>query len=343
MRPADRLAEFTRAALAAGHSRAEAAAALRAAGWADSEIAAALDAWADTSFRPPVPRPGRSVSAAEAFTYGLTFVALALVAGHVTALWFALIGRALPLPGEMPWYSTGTIRWSLAVLAVSFPLFLWLDLRAARAGAADPAQRRSAVRGWFAHAALFLAVLGLAGDLVAVLYAFLSGELTLRFAAKATVVAALAGTVFLYFRPLRAAASAPPLRPAVWMLAGLVLPAMALGLLAVGGPARGQAEARDRIRMEDIATLVTHVECRANEAGGLPAALDGTDSCPLPARTADPFTGAAYGYARVSDVAFRLCAAFETDQTDRLPWQASGFDPATGCLTLRHDRPDARP
>ena len=39
---------------------------------------------------------------------------------------------------------------------------------------------------------------------MAVLYAFLSGDLTIRFVAKAALVAAAAGLVFLYLRGLMA-------------------------------------------------------------------------------------------------------------------------------------------
>lgn len=342
MSPADQLAVFVRDALAAGHTRDEAAEALRAAGWAEAEIGAALDAWAETPFRPPVPRPRRHVSASEAFFYGLTFIALATTIGHVVGLWFALIAVWLPGPGdqvEVVLYAADGVRWSLAVLAVVFPLFLWMDARGTRAALADPARRRSAVRRWFAHVTLFLAVLGLLGDLVAVVYAFLSGEVTLRFLAKAAVVAALAGAVLLYFRPLREEAPAPPFRPALWALAALILVPMALGLWAVGGPAAGRSELRDQTRVQDLAALAGQVECRAEEEGALPAdaaaALDPTPGCPATPRRADPWTGAPYGYARVTEAAFRLCAGFETDRGDRLGHRASGFDPATGCLTFR--------
>lgn len=341
MRPGDHLALFVREALALGHTRDEVAAALRDAGWGKAEIAAALHAWADIPFRPPVPRPRHHVSAAEAFTYGLTFVALATVIGHATALWFALIAHWLPEAGEMPGRGTGTIRWSLAVLVIAFPLFLWLDIRATRALAADPVRRRSPVRRWFAHATLFLAVLGLIGDLIAVVHAFLSGDLTLRFVLKAAAVAALAGTVLLYFRPLRDETPPPPLRPALWALSALIGLAVLFGLWAVGGPEQGRAEARDRTRMQDLQALAQHVQCQANETGTLPARLEGTESCPLTARLADPYSGAVYTYHGVSAVAFRLCAGFETDQAGSLPWQANGYDPATGCLTLRRARPTA--
>lgn len=338
MRPAEEVAAFVRDALAAGHSRAETAQALRTAGWAESEIAAGLEAWADTPFLPPVPRPRRHVSAAEAFSYGLAFVALGLTVGHLVALWFVLIDRWLPEPGALPWQGAGAMRWSMAVLVVAFPLFLWLDWRVVRNSAADPAARRSAVRRWFATAALFFAVLALVGNLIAVIYAFLSGELTLRFVMKALVVAAVAGAVLGYFRPLRAEA-VPPRRPvALAALVAMVGLALLAGLWAAGGPMQGRAELRDRARLDDLWRLSDQLRCLAEEAGAVPEAVTASPACPLVQRRADPYTGAPYAFERISDVAFRVCGGFETDGAALMPWRTGGFDPSTGCLTVQLDR-----
>lgn len=201
MRPADRLADFVRAALEQGRSRDEIRGALAEAGWSDSEIDRALDAWSEARFTPPVPRPQPYVSAAEAFLYGLMFIALAVSAWQLTTLLFELVDRFVPDPGDVGRaYSAPTMRWAISFLVVFFPVFLILNARAVRAAERDPGRRRSAVRKWFAYVTLFLAAMGLIGDLVAVIYAFLSGELTLRFGLKALSVAAVAGAVLVYFR-----------------------------------------------------------------------------------------------------------------------------------------------
>ncbi len=200
MRPADQLAQFVAEALKEGRSRAEIAAALQQAGWAQNEVTEALNAWADTGFIPPVPRPRPYVSAREAFLYGLMFLALAMTAWNITTLGFELIELWLPdIADSYSRYNVGTVRWSISVLVVFFPLFLVMNTRAQRAAHADPGKRRSAVRKWFGYITLFLAALALLGDLIAVIYALLSGDLTARFFAKAVLVALTAGLIFLYF------------------------------------------------------------------------------------------------------------------------------------------------
>jgi len=201
MKPADQLAAFVGDALAAGRTRDEIADTLGKAGWTSSEIDAALGAWADGGFLPPVPRPRPYVSAREAFVYALMFLALAVSAWNITSLGFDLIELWIPDVSDYPGRHAATgVRWSIAVLVVVLPLFLVLNARADRAARQDPSKRRSAVRKWFGYTTLFLASVALVGDLIAVIYALLNGDLTARFAAKAALVALTAGLVFLYFR-----------------------------------------------------------------------------------------------------------------------------------------------
>lgn len=202
MRPADQLAVFVRDALSAGRTRDEIRRALLRAGWTENEVAAALRAWAETEFTPPVPRPRATVTAREAFTYSLLFVTLAVSAWHITTLGFTLIDRWLPEPGaeRYQYWGEERIRWSLAVLVVVFPLFLFIGWRLKRGATDEAARRRSAPRKWVGYLVLFLAAVTLVGDLVAVVYAFLSGDLTARFVAKAALVALMAGLIWVYFQ-----------------------------------------------------------------------------------------------------------------------------------------------
>lgn len=212
MRPNEEMARFVRDALGAGRPRAEVAAALGRAGWAPAEVEGAMGAWAewqDAEGRalPPVPRPRPTVSAREGFWYGLLFVALAVVSWHLVALAFEVIDALVPdvadtLSAGWAGYDRYAVRWSIAALLVFTPVVLWLGRRQERAAAADPGQRRSPVRQSLGHVALLLVALTLLGDLLAILYALLAGDLTARFALKALAVAAVAGAVFAYARAL---------------------------------------------------------------------------------------------------------------------------------------------
>ncbi len=191
------LAVFVRDALSAGRGREEIATVLTQAGWSAHEVSDALDGWADVPFTPPVPRPQPIVTARDFFIYALMFGALLFGAGYLVGLLHALIDHFLDPTG---YGSARQIRWAMAVLIVTLPLYLWLAARERRRLSADPAMQRSAIRNWMVYLTLLFAAAVLLGDLVAVIYAFLNGDFTLQFALKALVVAGIAGGIFGYYR-----------------------------------------------------------------------------------------------------------------------------------------------
>lgn len=196
------LTQFVHDALTEGRSRDEIRAAMTEAGWTPSEIADALATWADTPFRPPVPRPRPYVSAYEAFFYALMFVALGMTSWHLTDLGIKLVDLWMPRTVEA-WRAQGIhyqLRWDISALIVFFPLFLLLQLREQKRMRSDPARSRSAVRKWFGYITLFLASMALLGDLLTAIYTFLRGQFTTAFALKVAIVALVAGVIFAWFR-----------------------------------------------------------------------------------------------------------------------------------------------
>ncbi|SIR05108.1 hypothetical protein SAMN05421641_12234 [Paracoccus thiocyanatus] len=200
MKPTDQLSEFVRQALAQGGRPNEVAAALAHAGWSAPEIDEALGGWEAAPGLPPVPRPRPYASAREALLYGLLFLSLGMIGWHVCELGITLIDRLLPDPADRAYYGVGWARWSIASLIAFVPLFLVLNRKVARMSRGDGGQRRSLVRKWFASLTLLVVSLVFLVDGITVIHALLNGDLTARFAAKAALVAAVAGLVFAYYR-----------------------------------------------------------------------------------------------------------------------------------------------
>ena len=184
-----------------GIEREEIETALVEAGWPSTEVIAALEAYAPVSLPMAVPRPRPSVSARDTFYYLLLFVTLGLSAFFLGGLFFEVVDRLVPdalrptsIRGSDSW-----LRWCISMLVVAFPIHLLVARRIAREIALDPAKRASLVRKWLTYIALFLAAMVLVGDLVALVYNFLQGALTVRVALKIAIIALIAAPIFAYY------------------------------------------------------------------------------------------------------------------------------------------------
>ena len=196
------ITDFVRRALEAKIGRDEIGKALAAAKWPEHEIKSALGAFADVPFPIAVPRPRPYLSARDVFTYLVLFCALYASVWYIVQLLFAFIDKAIPdvASGSYGYdYQDSTIRWDIAGLIVSVPLFLFMFRLVSRRIAHDPMARESRPRKWLTYITLALAVSAMAGDLANIVYSALSGDLTLPVILKSLVVALISGGTFLYF------------------------------------------------------------------------------------------------------------------------------------------------
>jgi hypothetical protein len=193
------LEDFVRDGLQRGLARSDIETAMLTAGWTPEQAKNALNAFADVAFPVPVPKPRPYLSAREAFLYLVLFAALYLSAYHLGNLGFEFIERAFPDPSVTGQGGRDELRYSASALIVGFPLFVFMSWFINRGLERNPIKRLSAVRRWLTYLTLFLAVTILAGDLIALVYNLLGGELTLRFALKVATVAVIAGGIFGYY------------------------------------------------------------------------------------------------------------------------------------------------
>lgn len=342
------LNEFVKSALAAGESRDRIAKVLIEAGWPEDQVADALGAYADIDFPTPVPRPRRFGGAREAFLYIVFFALLGVFAVQFGALAFAFVDAQFvdPLDGEFPSYAVSRLRWSIASLIVGYPIFLALGWRLNAERRKNPERRVSRVRAWLTYVTLIFAALTLIGDLVAVVYNFLSGDLQSRFLAKAFIVGAISAGVLLNFTrdAERQTSNADWIGRALAIIATAATAALLLwAFLQVDTPGAARARSLDQQRIEDLQVVARKVDCYRSYFGELPADLTGmqqrltdrTQQSPAAAGCAgetprDPASDELYQYERLSGDAFRLCATFsrgwpeEEDELARPKYTAVG-------------------
>ena len=195
----DELQQFVRESLARGETRPSIEAALGAAGWSPDQIVSAMRAWSAVEFPLPVPNPRPYVSAREAFLYLVLYTSLFLGAYSLGDLLFGLIDRFMPYQIEFAEYRDDQIRWAIARLVVSIPVFLFVARRIGLMLAADPTKRGSPVRKWLTYIALFIAVGVVIGDTVTLIAYALQGDLSIRFVLKVAIVALTAASIIVYY------------------------------------------------------------------------------------------------------------------------------------------------
>lgn len=139
------LAEFVRGALQAGHSPDDIGKALKDAGWAEKEVGTALSAWTLGDLALPVPRPQPVASARDFVFYALIFGLLVFGASYLVVLLNGVIDVMMMKPA-MYWGLPNNIRWALAAVITSGPLFFWLSYRDWRATRRDESLYRSVFR-----------------------------------------------------------------------------------------------------------------------------------------------------------------------------------------------------
>jgi hypothetical protein len=297
-------------------------------GWKEKDIAEAM---ASSALDMPVPTPPDAGSARDTFFHLLSFVSLISTVTALITLFFQYLNRVLPDEAYQmynPSSDFSGIRWSMAVVLVSFPLLCWMARLLTREYAKHPEKLGSAARRWITYLILFISACTLIGDLITLLFYLLDGELTLRFVLKVLVVLVLCGLPFLYFlRTMRLNADTYPRSNLhkTFLGAGAVIVVLAFvwGLFIVGTPAYGRQQRMDDDRLNDLRQIQQEIyniayEGRAWEQGAaptkpVPATLNDMLAQAQYARPdiVDPESGVPYEYAVLSGInGFSLCATF---------------------------------
>lgn len=125
---------------------------------------------------------------------------------------------------------------------------------------------------------------------------------------------------------------------AKWGLVGLAVLAVVAGLVALGGPGAARIAKRDADRLDDLNDLRSFVECVAVATDGtVPDSLVGHAICNWDIPLVDQHTDQAYGYEKLTDTAYQLCAGFE--DADRMADRYNlPLDVETGCITWTYRR-----
>jgi hypothetical protein len=183
------------------------------------------------------------------------------------------------------------------------------------------------VRAWLTYVTLMFAAAALIGDLVAVVYQFLEGGLTTRFAAKAGVVGLISAAILLnYSRDAERTSGGVDLAgQALAVLTTLVVIALVgWAFSVVRSPAAARERVSDETRVTNLIAMTRLADCHLTYFGALTADFPAMQSAltdlggrqPIGGGCAEPYpydpsTGAEYRYRVIDADTYELCATFE--------------------------------
>ncbi len=260
----------------------------------------------------------------DVFFYLLSIISLVASAVSLGVLLFQYINIYFPDVISDPYFSPsnyyGTVHSALAALIVFFPVYFWVSIFLKRDLTANPEKRELKIRKWLLYLTLFIAGLAIIGDLIALVYNFLEGELTTRFILKIFSILVIAGSAFYYYtNELKDnQKKSGGMMMFVWGAVAFVIGVVAAGFVIAGSPQSQRLVRFDERRVNDLQLIQGQIVTYWQNNNVLPQNLDQLRndiygiSIPV-----DPKTGQVYEYQVVNDLEFKLCANFETSTSSK--------------------------
>src|SRR3989344_4269465 len=314
------LSEYVAGRIRAGVSKAEVREELLAVGWSEEESDAAYRVGL-VAYGVPVPSEGnrpalsRKSSTVDIVINFFSFILLGIVATALGTLFFQVINKYFPdALDAMSWYTeasiTSTIHYSIAALVIGFPLYYFALRIWFRKFREDEGRTESRLSKWLTYLVLLIAAGTVVGDLIAVVFTLLQGEITTRFFLKALTILVIAGTIFgFYYLERRKIQYHLDIPRATFQFFGrgvtvLVVLAIVLGFFASGSPTTERNRTFDRTRAQNLSSLSTCIQNYSRSLGQLPTSLDilkrSTQFSYCAGSMQDPETKVAYSYRIVT-------------------------------------------
>ena len=217
----------------------------------------------------------------------------------------------------------GTLRWSLATLVVGFPAYVWVSWWLEKEYLKFPEKRELKTRKWLLNFTLFVTALVIIGDLIAVLYRFLDGEVTVRFGLKVVTILVIAASVFVYYYWNLKSVEKQKNQVMRWFVGGTILvvtAAIVNGFWLAGSPQAQRMNKYDQRRLSDLQNVQWQVINYWQSKNRLPENLSQLqDDISGYRAPMDPQSGSEYEYAVKGQLEFELCANFQTESKATTP------------------------
>ncbi len=259
------------------------------------------------------------------FVYLGSTIVLYISVGSLISLIFDYINFLFPdvLENSMYYYDpySASVRFSLSVLVILFPVFLFITHYINKDLRNNPEKKESGIRKWLLYLTLFLASVLVIGDLITLVQTFLNGEITSRFMYKVITVLVVSGITFYYYAlDLKGRyIESPKTGYAFGILSFVfVITTIVSGFFIIGSPFNARLARFDTQKLQDLQNIQGQVLSYWQRNNALPKTLlDLSDSLAFGPVPTDAQTKASYEYIVRGDVGFDLCAVFNLDSKSK--------------------------
>jgi len=246
-----------------------------------------------------------------------SLISLYVSLGFLISLLFGLINSYFPDATDQYYQiesTTESIRLAIAMLVVFFPTYLVLTRLTNKLRRKETTGDFLPLTKWLIYLSLLVGTLVLLGDLVTILWTFLSGEITSRFILKAVAVLGVVGlALYYYILDVRGYWVTQESKSVMFGYGALitVFVAVAFGFANIETPSQVREMKLDAQQITDLQTIQWRLQdSLVQSTNTVPADLtDVFGEFPAPTATEDR---EAYSYAK-TDKGFELCATFAHD------------------------------
>ncbi|MBU1092305.1 hypothetical protein KJ836_01350 [Patescibacteria group bacterium] len=277
---------------------------------------------------PPTNKPYNY--ARDGFIYLLSYATLLISSLALNFLIKGIINQYLPdALDQMGFLSrNGDLIGFLAALLISFPIFLYVNILANKMLTNKKMVHNTGVRRWLIYLTLVVVILIIIWQLVALFITYLSGNLVARFLWHTLVTLLISGAVLGYqwwhllFFDGKKKNIGGGFKLFEWLLAMVVVGALAWGFVIIDSPAVQRARRFDDMRVNSLLSLQDSIQIfyGFDENSGnhrLPVDLNELTSDPKvyleKISLTDPTTNQPFEYRVIDETNYELCAVFETD------------------------------
>lgn len=242
-----------------------------------------------------------------------SLASLYLSLSFLLVLLFGLINLAFPDATDSAWQverSSSMVRFGIAIVVVFYPTYLILTRIVNKNRRAHQDQSYLGLTKWLIYLSLLVGGAALLGDLVAVILAFLEGEITTRFIFKAAAVFLVLGAACSYYLlDARGYWVAHERKSIIFGVSATIVVFMtvAFGFGHIDTPSTVREQKLDETQLDDLRDIERRIENHLTVNGTLPETLaelyPGIDVPDAPEDRPD------YHYETTAD-GFVLCATF---------------------------------